>query len=112
MTTSSALATTRRMPRYFLISAWSIPLLVIGQFAMLAIIPVVLVVVGTLRNARLRPLRRWAIALGVVYAMPLTIWLIRPDGAKSLSKDMNPIFVALIAVAAVVVLVRNHQRKV
>lgn len=116
MTTSSSPATVtvtaRRIPRYFLISAWSIPVLVVGQFAMLAIIPVVLVLVGSLRDARLRTVRRWAIALGVVYATPLAIWLIRPDGAKSLSKDINPIYVVLIAMAAAIVLVRTHRRKI
>jgi hypothetical protein len=119
MTTSNATAPVspqlpaviRRHPRSFLISLWSIPVLVIGQFAMLAVIPVVVVLVGALRNARLRGFRQWAIALSVAYATPLAIWLIRPDGAKSLSKDMNPIFVVLISLVAVIVLIRSHHRK-
>jgi len=116
MTTPSAYApvttTTRRNPRYFLTSAWSIPILVISQFAMLAIIPVALVLFGSLRDARLRAIRPWAIALGVIYATPLVIWLIRPDGAESLSKDMNPIFAVLIAVTAVIVLIRTNKRRI
>ncbi|MET3807845.1 hypothetical protein ABIB25_004872 [Nakamurella sp. UYEF19] len=118
MATSSApapvdapVSARRRYPRYFLISLWSIPVMVIGQFAMLAVIPVMLVLVGTLRDARLRALRQWAIALGIVYATPLAIWLIRPDGARSLSRDMNPIFVVLISMAAAAVMIRIHLRK-
>lgn len=102
---------TRRYPRRFLIALMSIPVMVIGQFAMLAIIPVVLVLVWALRDTRLRALRSWSIALGVVYATPLVIWLVRPDGAQSLSKDMNPVFVALITVAAAAVLLRMYTRK-
>ena len=105
MTTSSTPAvdtiTRRRTPRYFQISLWSIPVLVIGQFAMLAIIPVLIVLIGSLRDARLRALRPWSIALAGAYATPLVIWAIRPVGAPSLSKDMHPAFVVLIALVAV-----------
>lgn len=101
----------RRYPRRFLISLISIPILVIGQFAMLAVIPVVLVVIAALRDTRLRAVRGWSIALGVLYATPLVIWRVRPDGAQSLSKDMSPVFVALITVAAAIVLIRMRMRK-
>ena len=117
MTTTSTPATapvtgsTPAYPRRFLISLWSIPVLVIGQFAMLAIIPVVLVLLGVLRDARLRAVRSWTIALGAAYATPLVIWIVRPDGAKSLSRDMSPIFVVLIAVATAIVLLRMRSKK-
>ncbi|SDO48264.1 hypothetical protein SAMN04515671_1081 [Nakamurella panacisegetis] len=99
-------------PRRFLISLWSIPVLVIGQFAMLAVIPVVIVLLGVLRDARLRAVRSWTIALGAAYATPLVIWLVRPDGAKSLSKDMSPVFVVLIAALTAIVLIRMRVKKV
>lgn len=101
----------RRLPRSALISAWAIPVLVLGQFAMLAIVPVAVLLVGSLRDARLRALR-WPVGiLAAVYATPLLIWAVRPDGAQSLSKDIHPGFVALIVAASAVVLVRLHLRR-
>ena len=106
-----AVGSTSRYPRRFLISLWSIPVLVIGQFAMLAVIPVVIVLQGVLRDARLRAVRGWTIALGATYATPLIIWLVRPDGAKSLSRDMSPIFVVLVALVTAIVLLRMRAKK-
>ncbi|MCO1657327.1 hypothetical protein [Pseudonocardia humida] len=96
---------TGRTPRSVIISAVAVPLLVVGQFAMLAIVPVALVLVGTLRDARLRALRWWAGALAAAYAVPLALWAIGPERAPSLSKDMHPAFAALIVVAAVAVVI-------
>lgn len=110
-TTAPVTGSAPAHPRRFLISLWSIPVLVIGQFAMLAIIPIVIVLIGVLRDARLRAVRGWTIALGATYLTPLVIWLVRPDGAKSLSRDMHPIFVVLIAVVAAIVLLRMRARK-
>lgn len=80
--------------------------MVLGDFALLAVIPVSLVLVGALRESRARALRWPAVLLAAVYATPLAIWLLRPDGAESLSKDIHPAFVALIVAASAVVLVR------
>jgi hypothetical protein len=96
---------TARTPKSVLISAWAIPVLVIGQFAMLAIVPVGLVLIGTLRSTGLKPLRWWAAGLAAIYATPLVLWAIGPDRAPSLSKDMHPVFVPLIAAAGVAVIV-------
>lgn len=115
MTTTSAptagTTITRRNPRHFLISLWSIPVMVIGQFAFLAVIPVLVVVISSFRVARLRALRPFTIVLGIVYAAPMFIWRIRPDGAQSLSKDIHPAFVVLISLAAIAVLIRTYTRK-
>jgi len=102
---------TRHTPRSVLLSAWAVPFLVLGQFSMLAIVPVVLSLVGTLRHPSLRPLRPYSAALAAIYATPLVIWILRPDGAKSLSKDMHPVFMALIVAAAAALLVKIHARK-
>jgi hypothetical protein len=102
---------TRRTPRSVLISTWLVPVLVIGRFSMLAIVPVVLVLVGTLRHPSLRPLRPYSAAHAAIYATPLVIWILRPDGAESLSKDMHPAFMVLIVAAAAALLVKNHPRK-
>ncbi|TFD93452.1 hypothetical protein E3T61_05020 [Cryobacterium lactosi] len=109
MSSSAIPTTTGRALRYVQISAWAIPVLVIGQFSMLAIIPVALVLVGTLRDTRLRALRWWGGLLAASYVAPLAIWLLRPDGAQSLSKDMHPAFAALIVAVAAVVLVKLYR---
>ncbi|RZU65223.1 hypothetical protein EV379_1548 [Microterricola gilva] len=91
-----------------LVSAWSIPVLLLGQFALLASLPVVVVLAVSLRSARLRGLRWWSGLLALLYAAPMAIWLFRPDGAQSLSKDISPVFVALIIAASAVLIVKLH----
>jgi hypothetical protein len=90
------------------ISAWTVPVLVLGQFAMLAIVPVGLVLYGTLRKTRTVALRWLAGALTAAYAVPLAIWAIRPDPAPSLSKDISPVFAGIIVAAAIAVAVTSH----
>jgi hypothetical protein len=99
---------SRRAARTVIISAWAVPVLVIGQFAMLAIVPVTLALVATLRDARLRRLRRWTAALATAYAVPLILWAIGPDRAPSLSKDMHPALAAVIVVAALATVAAYH----
>ena len=102
--------TTPRTPRSVLLSAWAVPVLVLGQFSMLAIVPVTLALVATLRHPSQRTLRPYSAALAVSYATPLAIWIVRPDGAPSLSKDMHPAFVVLIVAAAAALLVKLRTR--
>jgi len=109
--TAPAPRTTRRTPIYMHIAAWAIPTLVLGEFAMLAIVPVAMLVIGTLVDRRVKPLRWWAGLVAVVYATPLVVWLLRDDGAQSLSKDMSPVFAALIVAASVAFLVKIYTRK-
>lgn len=97
-----------RTPRSVIVSAWAVPVLIVGQFAMLAVVPVAVVLIGTFRSARLRALRGWAIALAGAYAVPLALWAIGPDRAPSLSKDMNPVVAALVVATSVVVAVAFH----
>jgi hypothetical protein len=97
------------------VAAWAVPAMVVGQFAMLAVIPLAYVLVRTFRDARLRALRWWAAGLGVAYATPLVLWAIGPDRAPSLSKDMHPALAAVIVAAGVayaigLIVVRNRQR--
>ncbi|MFC9433594.1 hypothetical protein [Nocardia sp. NPDC057030] len=94
--------------RSVILSAWAVPVLIIGQFAMVAVVPVAIALIGTLRDARLRALRWFAAALAATYAVPLAIWRLRPDPAPSLSKDIDPILAALVVVAAVVLAVAHH----
>jgi len=103
--------TARRTPLFIHIAAWSVPVLVLGQFAMLAIVPVAMIAIGTAVNARARALRWWGWLLAAVYATPLAIWLLRGDGAQSLSKDIHPAFVALIVAVSVVFLLKIYTRR-
>ena len=89
-----------RAPRKFLVSALAVPVMIVGQFAMLAIVPVAVVVTTTLRDARLRHLRPWAAGLAAAYATPLALWAIGPDRAQSLSKDMHPALATVIVGAS------------
>jgi hypothetical protein len=47
--------------------------MVVAQFAWLATLPVLVLLVSTLRNVRSRMLRWLAVLLGVVYATPYAI---------------------------------------
>lgn len=75
---------------------------------MLAIVPVTLALIVSLRHGHLRGLRRWAVALATAYATPLILWAIGPERAPSLSKDMHPVFAALIVVAALAAATAFH----
>ncbi|MFG6444724.1 hypothetical protein ACFXQA_05565 [Microbacterium sp. P07] len=104
-------ATTRRTPVYFQIAAWSVPLLVLAQFSMVAVLPVAVLAIAPLIDRRVRPLRWWTGLLAATYATPLTIWILREDGAQSLSKDMSPVFVVLITLVSAVVLLKIVRRR-
>jgi len=115
MTTSTIQTPTpvhaRRDPKLVLISLWAVPVLVVGNFAMLAVVPVILVLIGAFREKTTHALRWWSIALAAVYATPIAIWILRADGAQSLSKDISPIFATLIVLVSVAFLVRIYTRK-
>ncbi|WP_433803287.1 hypothetical protein [Actinomycetospora sp. CA-084318] len=94
-----------RLPRLVVVSAGLAALMVVGGFAMLAIVPVALTLIGTLQEARLRALRWWAAGLAAAYAVPFALYVLDPDRPASLTKAMHPGFVVLIAVAAVAVII-------
>ena len=99
----------RGAPLTVIVAAWSVPVLVIGQFAWLGTLPVALVLIGTFwAGRRLRPLRWPAIALATTYAVPYIIWKTRTDPAPSLSKDINPSLAVLVVGAAVAVIIAFH----
>jgi len=100
VTVSSPSSTTERLPRSAVVAAGAVAVMVVGQFAMLAVVPVVIVVVSTWRNVALRALRWWAAGLAVAFATPLVLWAIGPDRAPSLSKDMHPALAAVLVAAA------------
>ncbi|MFH9068954.1 hypothetical protein [Streptomyces alboflavus] len=75
--------------------------------------PVVIALVGAFTRVRDRAVRVAAAVLALSFAIPLAIWLVRPDGAQSLSKDIHPGFVGLIVAAgAALVLALRRARSV
>ncbi|MCR8944330.1 MULTISPECIES: hypothetical protein [Streptomyces] len=101
----------RRIPLPVTVSAWAVPVMVIGQFALIAGVPVLIALTGTLRRVPDRAARRAAALVAAAFAAPLTVWLTRDDGAPSLSKDMHPGFLALIVAASAVFLVTLHRAR-
>ncbi|WP_026422655.1 hypothetical protein [Actinokineospora inagensis] len=97
---------TRSLP--VAVSAWAVPVLVLGQFAMVAIVPVAVVLTTVLRTPRLRPLRPWAAALAASYAIPLALWAIGPDRAPSLSRDMSPVLAGVVVATGFATAIACH----
>ncbi|MEV3981875.1 hypothetical protein [Nonomuraea sp. NPDC049758] len=103
----------RSTPVAVSVAAWAVPVMIVGQFALLAIVPVAVVLVGALRHARDRLVRWAAVLVALAYAAPLAVWVARPGGAPSLSKDMHPAFAVLIVAACaalVAAIVRDGRR--
>jgi hypothetical protein len=103
--------TKRRAPRYVQIAAWSIPVLVLAQFSMVAVAPVAVLTVAAFADSRVRNLRWWIGLVTALYAVPLATWAVRSDPAQSLSKDMHPAFLVLIPLAAALLLVAIYRRR-
>ncbi|WP_103353437.1 hypothetical protein [Amycolatopsis sp. CA-128772] len=82
-----------------LVAAWAVPVLVAGQFALLAGVPIAVVLSGG------RTFRWWAAGLTAVYAGALLLWLAGPSRAPSLSKFLSPAATAAFAAAGVAVAV-------
>ncbi|MEU7225689.1 hypothetical protein [Streptomyces chrestomyceticus] len=101
----------RRVPLSLSVSAWAVPVMVVGQFALLSGIPVAIALAGVLRRVRDRAVRWAAALLAVTYAVPLTVWLARADPAQSLSKDMHPAFAVLTVVASAALVVTLHRAR-
>ena len=96
-----------RARRAVLISAAAVPLLIVGQFAMLAIVPVAIAVIA---GARIRGVRLWTWLLGALYATPLVVWALRTDPAQSLSKDIHPALLTAVVVASIAFLFAVYSR--
>ncbi|MFI1223030.1 MULTISPECIES: hypothetical protein [unclassified Streptomyces] len=109
--TRTSASTGRRVPLSVTVSAWAVPVMVVGQFALVAGVPVLIALIGTLRSVPDRAVRRTASLVALAFATPLAIWLVRPDGAQSLSKDMHPGFTGLIVAASAAFLVTLHRAR-
>ncbi|MEV6638853.1 hypothetical protein [Amycolatopsis sp. NPDC051371] len=88
-----------RPSKAVLVAAWAFPVMVLGQFALLAGIPVAIVLARTLRS---RTARWWSGLMAAAYVVPLAVWLAGPSTAPSLSKSLSPVAVGVVtAVGAV-----------
>lgn len=106
--TEAPRSVTHRAPLYMHIAAWAVPVLLLTGFAMIALVPVLVALIGSLTDVKARYLRWWAAAVAVLYAIPLTILNVRPDPARSLTQDMHPVFLALIVAASAALLIRLY----
>jgi hypothetical protein len=100
--------TGRRTSLTVLIAAWLVPVFVLGQFALMAGLPIAVLLIGTLRDARLRALHWWTGAVTAAYAVPLAVWLIGPSSAPSLSKFLSPVATGAVVAVAVAVAIAHH----
>jgi ABC-type Fe3+ transport system permease subunit len=94
--------------RVVLGAAWAFPLLVLGQFALLAVVPVAVVLIGARRS---RAGRWWSGLLAAAYVIPLALWVFGPDGVPSLSKSMSPAVTAAVAAVGVAVALAHTVRR-
>ncbi|MFJ4767656.1 hypothetical protein ACIP88_00885 [Streptomyces uncialis] len=103
--------THRTVPLPVTIASWAVPVMIVGRFSLIAAVPVVIAVFGALRHVPDRTVR-WAVTLlAGTYAVPLVVWLTRPDGARSLSEDMHPLSAGLIVAASAAVIVALHRTR-
>ncbi|MGW7534637.1 hypothetical protein [Amycolatopsis sp. NPDC054798] len=102
--------TTSRASLPVLLTAWSVPVLVLGQFALLSGIPLIALVVSSLRRSQPPALRWWSAGLAAVYLGVLALWALSPESAPSLSKSMNPAVTAFFVASGVAVAIAHHLR--
>lgn len=91
---------TRAVPLSVLHSAWVLPVLILGEFAFVGIVPVALIAIGTIRKVKNRTVRWLAGITTAAYLAPFLLWALNPDRAESLSKDLNPVSGSLIMAAS------------
>jgi hypothetical protein len=94
-----------RPSKAVLVAAWAFPVMVLGQFALLAGIPVAIVLARTLRS---RAARWWSGLTAAAYVVPLAIWLLGPSTAPSLSKSLSPVATGVITTVGAVAAVGLH----
>ncbi|MGW0516044.1 hypothetical protein [Crossiella sp. NPDC003009] len=107
MTTTPQRTRTHRPALAVPIAAWAFPVFVLGGFGLLSGFPVLVLLIGTLRDPRLRALRWWSAASAVAYATPLAFWLLGSSDAPSLTKFMNPVVTGIVIAVGVVVAIAH-----
>ena len=103
--------TTNRTSLAVLFAAWAFPAMVVGQFAFLAGIPVAIVLIGTLRDARLHALRWPTAAITAAYVVPTLFWLSTENTAPSLSKYLSPLVTGVVAAVGIAGAIAHHVHR-
>jgi hypothetical protein len=98
-----------KTPRYFAISAFAVPVLILTGFAMVSTLPVVLLVVGVLRDKRVRPLRWWVGLTAGLFAIAFTNWALKGDLGISLTSTLHPAMAGAIVLSALVICAKLIQ---
>ncbi|UJW86894.1 hypothetical protein [Devosia sp. SL43] len=106
MTAHAAANPHNKTPRYFAVSAFAIPVLILTGFAMVSTLPVVLLVVGVLRDTRVRPLRWWVALTSGLFAIALINWALKGDFGISLTSTLHPILAGAIVLSALVIVAK------
>lgn len=107
--TARAVRRRARHPfRRVVLAGAAVPVLVAGQFALMAVIPIAMASVTTWRYADLRRLRPWTATLAALYALALAMWAVGPDRAESLSKDIDPLVAIAISIAGLALAARSY----
>ena len=103
----------RTAPRYFVVSAWAVPILtladfVVGDVGWYAFVPMALLIYGVVTERAVRPLRWWVAASAALFALPALLD-VGHDATQGLMRDMHPINLALFVLASLVVLAKTHR---
>lgn len=109
MTASAATNLHNKTPRYFAVSAFAIPVLITTGFAMVSTLPVLLLVVGVLRDSRVRPLRWWVVLTSGLFAIAFANWALKGDLGISLTSTLHPAMAAAIVLSALVICAKLIQ---
>jgi uncharacterized membrane protein len=99
------MSTPTRPSKAVLVAAWAFPVMVLGQFALLAGIPVAIVLARTPRS---RAARWWSGLMAAAYVVPLAVWLLGPSTAPSLSKSLSPVATGVITAVGAAAAVGLH----
>lgn len=107
-TTTARHVRVQRTSSATLVAAWAVPVFVLGQFALISGLPLAVALVGTWRDARLRPLRWWTAALAAGYVVPLVLWRVGSGDVPSLSKYLGPVYTGVFVAAGVALALAHH----
>ena len=102
----------RQAPHYLIWSAIAFPIMVLAGWALLAAVPLALLLWGSWTDRRVRALRWWSGLTALLYALPLLQYLTRSNPEASMSSLLHPamgISIALAALVVVLKLFKSHR---
>lgn len=102
----------RKAPRYFVWSAYAVPVLILTGFGLVTTLPVALMSYGAWRDTSVRALRWWVALTAGLFAIPFVGWLFRADPGASLSSMLHPAMAGAIVLSSLVVIakiIKSHR---